>query len=345
MGIMIVFSSATAGSNRVRIEEETVRIAKRNGKHLRIINLVDEMLKAAASLNKSLDATMLPNLDKKVLDVLKESAMRSVSDTISADKDADFIIDGHISFWWKNGPISLLNMEDFRELNPDLFITVLSPPGEVAESLKGKQEWTSKDIDVYEVLLWSEVELYTADLVSRTLGKTNYTIGVGENPITLYNLIYHPEMLKVYMSYSMEHRKIGYTNVGRFMAKLRKLAIVFDPASVDLGAYKYAYDKKLKEVVFNQTVRRDYHMIDQADMVVIHLSRLVYSSGVDSERMHAHSTGKRVLLYFPFKKYSPFTPYFVDRMFSKEDELLKAMKDAVKAHAAKSVALKLTRYD
>jgi adenylate kinase len=324
---MIIFSSATAGSNRTKLEAETVNMARSKGKNLVIVNLVDEMLKAAAELNKDLDPSTLPNLDKKVLDVLKEGALHAISDRIKHDKGTDYIVDGHTSFWWKSGPISLMDIDDFKELRPDIFITIVSPPGELAESLKKKSEWSDKNVDLYEVLLWSEVELYTTDLISKTMGKMNYTIGVSEDPITLYNLIYHPEMPKIYASYSMEHRDVSYNNVTRFVAQLRKLAIIFDPRSVDLGAYRYVYDKKLKEIVFNQTVRRDYHMIDQADMVVIHLSRLVYSSGVDSERMHAHSTGKKVFLYFPFKKYSPFTPYFVDRMFKKETELLKSIKE------------------
>jgi adenylate kinase len=335
---MIIFSSATAGSNRTKLESETVTLAKRNGKRLMIVNLVDEMIKAASELNRDLDPSTLPNLDKKVLDVLKEDALHAISDRIKGDPGADYIIDGHTSFWWKSGPISLMDIDDFKELKPDIFITIVSPPGELAESLKKKSEWTDKKVDLYEVLLWSEVELYTTDLISKTLGKTNYTIGVSEDPISLYNLIYNTDMLKIYASYSMEHRDVSYNNVTRFVAQLRKIAIVFDPRSVDLGAYRYAYDKKLKEIVFNQTVRRDYHMIDQADMVVIHLSRLVYSSGVDSERMHAHSTGKKVFLYFPFKKYSPFTPYFVDRMFNKEAELLKSLRDvsATKLKGARS---------
>ena len=33
-----------------------------------------------------------------------------------------------------------------------------------------------------------------------------------------------------------------------------------------------------------------------------------------------------VLLYFPFKNYSPFTPYFVDDMFENESKLIDELK-------------------
>ncbi len=325
---MILFSTSVAGSNRKVIEEGAVRIARKNGKKLRVLNLVDEMLEVAKGLNNELTPSTLLHLDKKILNVLKSTALHRINDQIRSNPGWDYIVDGHTAFWWKNGPINLLDIEDFRELKPDLFVTIISTAHELDSNLLVKKEWKDKEIDMYELLLWSELEIYTTDLISKTLGRENYLIGIGESPLTLYNLIYNPNMIKIYTSFSMEHRDSGYRTISRFIGKLRKIAIVFDPRSVDLSAYKkYGRDQRVIRIAANQTVRRDYHMIDQADMVVIHMSSLVYSSGVDSERMHAHSTGKKVLLYFPFKKYSPFTPYFVDKMFNSEGELIKKVKE------------------
>lgn len=325
---MILFSTSVAGSNRSVIEEGAVRIAKKNGKKLRIINLVDEMVEVARELNNELTPATLLHLDKKILNVLKSTALHRISDEIKANPGWDYIVDGHTAFWWKSGPVSLLDIEDFKELKPDLFITIISTAHELNSTLLSKKEWKDKDIDMYEMLLWSELEIYTTDLISKTLGRENYLIGIGESPLTVYNLIYNPGMVKIYTSFSMEHRDTSYQTISRFVNKLRKIAIVFDPRSVDLSAYrKYSNDPRVHKIAANQTVRRDYHMIDQADMVVIHMSSLVYSSGVDSERMHAHSTGKKVLLYFPFNKYSPFTPYFVDKMFNKESDLINKVRE------------------
>lgn len=324
---MILFSTSVAGSNRIAIEGKAVDMAKRKGKHLKIINLVDQMLRVAEELNKDLTPSTLLNLDKKVLDAFKENALHRINDEIKANPGFDYIIDGHMAFWWKNGPISLLDIDDFRELKPDLFVTIIPTAEEMHSTLMKREEWKDSKIDIYELLLWSELEIYATDLISKTMGKENYLVGTGENPITLYNLIYNGHMAKIYASFSMEHRKESYLAVSRFINKLRKIAIVFDPRSVDLKSYqKFDKDPRIMSIAENQTVRRDYHMIDQSDMVVVHLTGLVYSSGVDSERMHAHSTGKKVLLYFPFEKYSPFTPYFVDKMFRKEDDLIREIK-------------------
>ncbi len=320
---MIVFSSSTAGSNRGKLEEKVAKMAKANGKKVRIINFVDKMMECAKPLNMNITPSTIPNLDPQVIKVLKENAMHRISDMINAEKDADFIIDGHTAFWWKNGPIGLMDVRDFSDLRPDLFVTIISTPAQLKDTILKDKEWLDKEIDIYEISVWSELEIYTMDLISRTLGKSNYLVGIDEDPVTIYNLMYNPWMLKIYTSFSMEHRDTSYKRLDRFISRLREMAIVFDPRSVDLSYYgEYYKDSRIKEIAFNQTVRRDYRLIDQSDIVVIHLTSLVYSSGVDSERMHAHSTGKRVLLYFPFEKYSPFTPYFVNKMFNNEEELI-----------------------
>ena len=319
---MIIFSSAVAGSNRSQLEEAVVRLAKKNGKKLKIINFIDEMIKSAEKLNRYITASQLPNLDVKTLEVLKTSAFHRISDEVKSTKNIDYIIDGHTSFWWKGGPINLLNVNDFNEIMPDFFISVTTTPHQVLDSLKSKAEWTDKNIDAYEIAVWSELEVYTTDLISDTIDRKNYLIAASEDPLTLFDLMYSSHKPKVYLSFSMEHRQTGYNDLDRFKSKLKKHSIVFDPRNVDIDAYRNIDDDRIRELVFNQTVRRDYHLIDQSDLVVIHLSALVYSSGVDSERMHAHTTGKKVLLYFPFERYSPFTPYFVDKMYKDEDNLL-----------------------
>ncbi|MCL4400979.1 MAG: ATP-binding protein [Candidatus Parvarchaeota archaeon] len=326
---MIIFSAATAGSNRTLLEDTVLKRALKNGKKLKVINFIDEMIKSAKNLNKYINSSALPNLDIKTLEILKNAAFHNIVDTIKEDPNTDYIVDGHMSFWWKSGPISLLNVNDFREFTPDFFITAIASPKEVLDSLKVKKEWTDKEIDSYEIAIWSELEIYTADLISEALNRKNYLIAVNEDPITLYDLIYAPSKPKVYISFSMEHRTTSYEQLDRFITKLKNHSIVFNPRSIDLDVYRSEDDERLKAMVFNQTVRRDYHLIDQSDLVVVHMSSLVYSSGVDSERMHAHTNGKPVLLYFPFDRYSPFTPYFVDKMYKKEGDII---RDVAKLH-------------
>lgn len=324
---MIVFSTATAGSNRHLMEEITVKMAGKKNKRVRVINFIDEMIGGAKSLNKEIDSSTLPQLDIKTLEMLKKTAFHKISDTIKASPKIDYIIDGHMSFWWRSGPISLIKINDFKEINPDFFVTIIAEPNYMLNNLKSKKEWTDKDINAYELTLWSELEKYTADIVSEALGKEHYILGAHEDPSVLYDLMYSPKKLKVYVSFSMAHNEKGYKDLDQFLNRIKKYAIIFNPRTIDLKAYYGTHDERLQTLVYNQTVRRDYGLIEQSDVVIVYLPTLVYSSGVDSERLYAHNSGKPVLLYFPFEMYSPFTPYFVDKMYKDEDELVRRVKE------------------
>ena len=332
---MIIFSSAVAGSDRIKLENRTINLAKRDGKRLEIINLIDEMVKVANKTNPYIDSRNLPNQDIENIRILKDSALQNIREEINKNPGKDYIIDGHMSFWWKDGPLSLISTKDIKVLNPDFFITVVNDPKSVNDTLHKKKSWEDKSVDEYQIALWSELEIYTADLVGNSVGKKNYIIGAKEDPRTLFELMYKKYKPKAYISYSMEHRKSSYKNLDRFIGRIRKYLIVFDPKSVDIDAYKTDGNVMMKNMVFNQTVRRDFHFVDQSDITIIYMSDLVYSSGVDSERMHAHYSGKKVLLYFPFERYSPFTPYFVDKMYNNEEELVDEIKRLAKRYKEK----------
>jgi adenylate kinase len=319
---MIVFSSATAGSNRIDFEKRVVRMS--HGR-IKIINLIDEIVREANKTNPYISPGNLPNLDIEKIKHLKDDAVNSIIRRTNNKKN-DYIIDGRMSFWWRGGPIALLTLEDIKRINPDFLISMVSNPNDVVTNLKSKPTWQEKNIDGYEMAEWSEVEIYTADLISKSIRRKNYVIGTKENPSTLYDLIYSQHKPKAYISFSMAHKKRDYKKLDSFLRKIRKYLIIFDPRSVPVTQYKYKTDR-LREIVYNQTVRRDLHLIDQSDLVIIYLAELVYSSVVDSERMHAYSTGRETLLYFPFEKYSPFTPYFVDKMFNNEKDLIKEIKN------------------
>lgn len=332
---MIIFSSAVAGSDRITLESKTVKLANKYRKKLEIINLIDEMVVIANKTNPYINSKNLPNLDIENVRILKDSALKNIKSRIERDKKTNFIIDGHMSFWWRGGPLNLINSKDMRLINPDFFISVVNDPKNINSNLQKKRSWEDKAVDEYEIALWSELEMYTTDLVSNSIGKKNYVIGSKEDPQTLYELVYNPGKPKAYISYTMEHRKDSYEKLENFIKNIKRYLIVFNPKAVDIDAYKQNANERTKNLIFNQTVRRDFHLVDQTDITIVYLSDLVYSSGVDSERMHAHFTGKKVLLYFPFEKYSPFTPYFVDNMFKSESELMAEIKSLAQKYKNK----------
>jgi len=321
---MLVLSNALAGSGRDSLEEEVVKLAAKEHHKIERINLIDEIVAIGREqVSKDLDSAKLLNLDIKTLNSIKGFAIEKIKKKIEEGRNIDYILDSHASFWWKNSAINLTTIKDIKSLSPDLIVTIYAVPNSVYSNLIKRREWQDKGIDELEIAIWQSQEVYTADIIAGELGKQNYLIGVKEDPHTLLDLIYRSSKPKVYISFTMAHRKTGYERLDRFVKSLRKHCIVFDPRSVDIMAYKVSGDKKLRDYIFNNTVKRDYHFIDQSDIVVVYLQELTYSSGVDSERIYAYTQGKPVLLYFPFKQYSPFTPYYADKMFSSERELIK----------------------
>ena len=118
---MMIFSSAVAGSDRIKLENRTINLAKKSGKRLEIINLIDEMVKVANKTNPYINSRNLPNQDIENIRILKDSALQNIREEINKNLGKDYIIDGHMSFWWKDGPLSLISTKDIKVLNPDFF--------------------------------------------------------------------------------------------------------------------------------------------------------------------------------------------------------------------------------
>ena len=128
---MIIFSCAIAGSDRISLETKATKIAKRHGKNLEIINLIDEMIKVGNKTNPYINSKNIPNLDIENIRLLKGTALKNIKMNIEENTKTDYIIDGHMSFWWRGGPLNLLNSKDLKALNPDFFISVLNDPNTV----------------------------------------------------------------------------------------------------------------------------------------------------------------------------------------------------------------------
>jgi adenylate kinase len=69
-------------------------------------------------------------------------------------------------------------------------------------------------------------------------------------------------------------------------------------------------DSRTRLALGRATVVRDLRLIDQADMNVVFYPTSQVSFGVLSEMVHAHTTGKKVYILYPFRSISPFLEYY-----------------------------------
>jgi hypothetical protein len=111
--------------------------------------------------------------------------------------------------------------------------------------------------------------------------------------------------------------------IEKFSKELNKIAIVFNPEKIE--EYPH-YSGRLRRISGDVTVKKDYRLIAQSDMVVAFFPKIVYSSGVVSEINFASSIGKTVYLIWPSKDYGAFTAYPVHRIFFSPKECLEEIK-------------------
>jgi hypothetical protein len=63
-------------------------------------------------------------------------------------------------------------------------------------------------------------------------------------------------------------------------------------------------------------VVRDLRLIDQSDVNVVFYPTSQMSFGVLSEVIHAHTTGKKVYVIYPFPTISPFLEFYATRVWT-----------------------------
>jgi len=134
--------------------------------------------------------------------------------------------------------------------------------------------------------------------------------------------------------------------VEALIERLRRQFIVFNPMSVqdiEWAEKKFQLPSELVSAmgttpfpdvsktgwkcIDDQTVARDYQLIDQSDMVVVYYKTNgppalpIMSFGVLSEMMHAYTNNKPVYALFPYGR-SPFFKYYCTEAFPDLDSLL-----------------------
>ncbi len=85
-------------------------------------------------------------------------------------------------------------------------------------------------------------------------------------------------------------------------------------------AWAQTLDERTRLTLGRATVVRDLRLIDQSDLNVVFYPTSQMSFGVLSEMIHAHTTGKKVYVIYPFPAISPFLEYHATRVFSPPPE-------------------------
>lgn len=321
----LIFFTGIAGSGKPQYLEEFKRFCDARNKSCQIISVGDIIFRITEELGLHIREAKLLNSPRSTLKTLLANAFERIPKIINPRNDV-VIISSHASYWWKKGPEHAFDISYLHKITPDIYVTMLQDATVIKNRIENDPKWGKDVIAPREILIWSELEIYTTEILAQLQNKPYYLLHFNHPVENLYRLIFEPKLKKVYISHPITFlSRRNLAEVARFIKELNRYAIVFKPFEI---AKEISRLKKpeLQEIFTLQAVRRDYRLIDQSDRIVIYLPKIVSSSGVENERTYAHNANKEVWIIYPEKRKSPFTSYYTDRFFKTTADAIKAFK-------------------
>jgi adenylate kinase len=340
------------GLEKAPFLRQVVELAASNGRELALFNIGEMMYAEAPDVAPG----RILDMPRQRLTALRRSVFK---DVLRAAADGiDFIVNTHATFRWKHGLFHAFDHAQMRELDADLYITLVDNVDAVHERLERDHEvrHTLKDI-----LVWREEEMVVTEAMAEAISGYGRAYVVSRsnphiNAQAIYRLMFEPHRKRVYPSFPMTHvinlpgvlAEIEY-----FRDTLAEHFIAFDPADLDEKrllieageATKRGEDEIMLEVhgrklaisvsevtriardIDAQIYARDFKLIDQSDMIVSYIPALpdgrpVLSSGVERELQHAYESTKEVyVVWRPETDPSPFITETATSIFHTLDEL------------------------
>jgi adenylate kinase len=339
--------TGTSGTDRLGYLHDLARLAALHGRKVELFDLREVMFQIASDVSEPVEEDTILDMFPRALILLRAAALEKIaSHCEQAGRDAEWIINTHAVFRWKNTLISGFDPYYLNRLRPDLYLTVTSGVLSVQARLGEHPRW--QDLSIEDLLVWREEEQFTTEAMARAQRKPQYLVGRSVSPETLYRLVFEIGLRKVYLSYPMAHVESGAERgLARFKQRLEESMVVFDPADVndfvveqspaaaigdgnaqllevrDTGrAEAPEFSPRQLQHISDQIVFRDYRLIQQSDLVVVFYDVPVPSPGVVSEMNFALHSGKRVYgVWLPETEPSPFFTRYCTRCFRSEDEL------------------------
>lgn len=327
--------------------------AKANGIDLAVFNVGQMMYAEAPDIPKG----RILNLPITRLNTLRRAVFKEI--LRRANEHEHVIINTHATFRWRHGLFAAFDFDQVKEFNADLYVTLLDNAESVHQRLM-----RDHDIDhtLKDIMVWREEEVLATEIIANMIRGYGHFVMLsrGRSKLTtdtLYRLMFHPEMKKVYPSFPMSHvmdLPETLAEIDRFRDELARHFICYDPGDVDefvlhMAAQKAYEDGKETLVVqaadgpttlktaevmqisgdiMGQIYARDFKMVDQSDMIVSLVPELPngkpgLSSGVERELQHAFEGAKEVFVVWACRgNPSPFITETATRVFRSVDEAL-----------------------
>jgi adenylate kinase len=348
---MKVVITGQVGVEKKPLIEKVALLAKQRGRDVSVFHIGDMMYAEAPNIVPG----RILDLPRERLDALRRCVFKDV--LAQANKSENLLVNTHTSFRWKYGLFPAFDHDQMKNLDADLYITVVDNVDAVFERLTREHDIRH---DLKDILVWREEEIFATEIIARIIRSHGsfYIIARSDEQDTaelMYRLIFENNMRKVYPSFPMTHvmdMPDVMEEIRRFRRSLSEHFIIFDPADLDekklLFEASAAMRNGLREVQINvhgrelrfrtdevaavadnidgQIISRDFKLIDQSDMIVSYIPELPdgkpsLSSGVERELQHAFETTKEVyVIWRPKTEPSVFITKTANRVFRSIDE-------------------------
>jgi len=347
-----VIVTGQVGLDKKPFLQQVVEIARENGHEVKLFNVGDMMCAEAPDIVRG----RILDLSRQRLSSLRKSVFKDILS--AAAEGVNLMVNTHATFRWKHGLFHAYDHDQMRELDADLYVTLVDNVDAIHERLVREHELrhTLKDI-----LVWREEEVVVTEAMAEAIAGYGRAFVVSRgnpriNAQALYRLMFEPHRKRVYPSFPMTHviaMPQVLAEIEKFRDSLAAHFIIFDPADLDEKrllfdageATKRGDDSFVIEMngghlrlsvseitqiardIDAQIYARDFKLIDQSDMIVSYIpvlsdGRPGISSGVERELQHAFESTKEVyVIWRPDEEPSPFITETATAVFRSLDEL------------------------
>ncbi len=235
------------------------------------------------------------------------------------------------------------------------YVTIVDSVYQIHRRLIETEQWRDQ-VPTNELILWQEQEVFLTKMLADYERVPHYVVAHDEPTKTLFDLICfkRPRLYLGYPITHLRREGLWYLieEARAFAHRLREHFVVFDPLSVkdeeaaafarigtsefetqfspaqraeieawagsleEAQAWAQGLDERTRLNLGRATVVRDLRLIDQSHVNVVFYPTSQMSFGVLSEMIHAHTTGKKVYVIYPFSSLSPFLEYNATRVFA-----------------------------
>ena len=224
------------------------------------------------------------------------------------------LIDLHCQFFWNDVFTNAYDWHHLQQLAADLFVTLVEKPSTVRERQLATPQGRRQNHNLRDLLLWSNVEVNTAQGFASNFGVPHYVLPGKQDPLTIESLLRSAFLVYFQMPMTdasseadamITEFKQELLDIGRRLTGLPTPLI--DPRTIDIESGT-GLSPEEERAIRLQTVHRDlnWYIAEASDQVAFYPPGTMLSKGVSDESTRGFETGKNVFVIYPNQHFSPF---------------------------------------